>query len=278
MEDELAYLKNENDELKSALQSNLATDKVTIEALQKELILAKNELNELGVGSLVQVEDDLAALKNENDELKSALQSGKSGENALIEALENELVLVKSKLDELENAIPTGQVSENESFANDQPIKEDPSMIEKAMDLEMKLEMALAKIEQMEGKQFSPNDANVDLLEQELTQANQTIEELNNQIENMISKQAEAELELAMLENAAPPAQNEEMTIDEKAIFVEEINALKEELAAAKEEYANSSSRAPEMTELQEELRQAVAESFELQMELEQTQDRLQKV
>ena len=45
----------------------------------------------------------------------------------------------------------------------------------------------------------------------------------------------------------------------------------------AKEEYANSSSRAPEMTELQEELRQAVAESFELQMELEQTQDRLQK-
>ena len=31
------------------------------------------------------------------------------------------------------------------------------------------------------------------------------------------------------------------------------------------------------MTELQEELRQAVAESFELQMELEQTQDRLQK-
>ena len=75
MEDELAYLKNENDELKSALQSNLATDKVTIEALQKELTLAKNELNELGVGSLVQVEDELAALKNENDELKSALQS-----------------------------------------------------------------------------------------------------------------------------------------------------------------------------------------------------------
>ena len=31
------------------------------------------------------------------------------------------------------------------------------------------------------------------------------------------------------------------------------------------------------MSELQNELRQAVAESFELQMELEQTQDRLEK-
>ncbi|MEK9773541.1 MAG: hypothetical protein VW576_08230, partial [Opitutae bacterium] len=58
MEDELAALKNENDELKSALQSNVATDKVTIEALQKELALAQRELGELGVGSLVQMEDE----------------------------------------------------------------------------------------------------------------------------------------------------------------------------------------------------------------------------
>ena len=93
----------------------------------------------------------------------------------------------------------------------------------------------------------------------------------------MISKQAEAELELAMLENASAPAEDEGMSIDEKAIFIEEINALKEELKEAKEEYASTSTRAPEMTELQEELRQAVAESFQLQMELEQTQDRLKR-
>lgn len=277
MEDELAVLKNENDDLKSTLESNLATDKVTIEALQNELALAKRELNEFGVGSLAQMEDELAALKNENDELKSALQSGSPKDNAMVEALENELALVQSKLEELENTKASGQISQDESFSNAQPPAEDPSMIEKAMDLEMKLEMALAKIEQMEGRQFSPNDANVDLLEQELTQANQTIEELNNQLEDMISKQAEAELELAMLENSAAPTQKDGITIDEKAIFIEEINALREELKAAKEEYANTSSRAPEMTELQEELRRAVAESFELQMELEQTQDRLRK-
>ena len=58
-------------------------------------------------------------------------------------------------------------------------------MIQKAMDLEMKLEMAMAKIEQMEGQQLTPNDSNVDLLERELAQANTTIDDLNTQIENI---------------------------------------------------------------------------------------------
>ena len=141
----------------------------------------------------------------------------------------------------------------------------------------MKLEMALAKIEQMEGNPILPDDSDMISLEKELTQANLTIEELRSQIENMISKQAEAELELAMLENASLPPTDKGLSVDEKAVFVSEIEALKEELRKAKEEFSQTSSRSPEMTELQEELRQAVAESFELQMELEQTQDRLKK-
>ena len=203
--------------------------------------MAKRELGEIGVGSLVRMEDELATLRNENTDLKEELNS------------------------------------RQERLTPSTDLIDDPSMIQKAMDLEMKLEMALAKIEQMEGQQLTPNDSNVDLLERELAQANTTIDDLNTQIENMISRQAEAELELAMLENAKPTATSEAITSEEKALFIEEINSLRDELKSAKEEYAENSARSPEMSELQNELRQAVAESFELQMELEQTQDRLKK-
>ena len=154
---------------------------------------------------------------------------------------------------------------------------EAPSMIEKAMDLEMKLEMALAKIEQMDGQFGSADSPKLALLENELDQANSTINELNQQIESMISRQAEAELNLAMIENSVTPDSSQGMSSDEKAAFADEINALRDELKKAKEDTA-SNSRSPEMAALQDELRQAVAESFELQMELEQTQARIKQM
>ena len=274
IEDELAALKNENDELKSALQSNVATDKVTIEALQNELALAKRELRDLGVGSLVQMEDELAALKNENDDLKSLLQSNSGADQEAVESLQRELALAQSKLNQLENLELQNQ-EPSPKVAPPKELTSDPSMIQKAMDLEMKLEMALSKIEQMEGQKVAPNDANYDLLEEQLTQANLTINDLNEQIEGMISKQAEAELELAMLENASIPDEKETISSEEKALFIDEINSLKQELKAAKDDFAKTSARSPEMSALQEELRLAVAESFELQMELEQTKLRL---
>ena len=94
----------------------------------------------------------------------------------------------------------------------------------------------------------------------------------------MVSKQAEAELELAMLENASSLFDPSSISADEKALFIEEIESLRNELRAAKNEYSQSSARTPEMANLQDELRQAVADSFELQMELEQTQERLKKM
>jgi len=299
MDDELTALKNENEELKLVIRSTLGDDKETIEALQKELSLSQNDLEQLGVGSLVQMEDEIAALKNENEELKLVIQSALGGEKETIEALQKELAFAQNQLRNLSNLNESNeeylaakieneklikeiqllqeQASQRNQIAVEIPTTEDPSVIQKAMDLEMKLEMALAKIEQMEGNQILPDDSDMISLEKELTQANLTIEELRSQIENMISKQAEAELELAMLENASLPPIDKGLSVEEKALFVGEIEALKEELRKAKEEFSQTSSRSPEMTELQEELRQAVAESFELQMELEQTQDRLKK-
>ena len=92
-------------------------------------------------------------------------------------------------------------------------------MLEKAMDLEMKLEMALAKIEQMEGQPKIPDDLKIVSVEGELAQANQTIDQLNDQIESMIAKQAEAELELAMLENTSTSIPNDGFQLMKKQVF-----------------------------------------------------------
>ncbi|MDA8989561.1 hypothetical protein N9H22_03760 [Opitutales bacterium] len=293
LEAEIALLRESNNgtqvaQLKSnsALQAQLSSSDEEIKRLNNRL----SQSEQLGVGALVSIEDELALLKNENDDLRTALLKNTQSVDVTVEALQQELANAKIQLKKLEE----GEVSDNETLAlkdlnrqstskNDKlrdqlEIKsEDPSMIEKAMDLEMKLEMALAKIEQMDGQFKSADSPKLALLENELDQANSTINELNQQIESMISRQAEAELNLAMIENSATPDSSSVMSSDEKEAFASEINALREELEKAKESTV-SSSRSPEMEALQDELRQAVAESFELQMELEQTQARIKQM
>ena len=260
MEDELASLKNENDELKSALQSNIQTEQVAIEALENELAIAKSKLgdlqnndlsgNELAevkiendqlrnelvnlrkkldiveLDSLVLMEDELLSLKNENDQLKSELQSKNNPVTPLPELSESkngqffdeELTSLKTENEQLRGQL--SNLRKQLSIQSNNPIGEDPSMLEKAMDLEMKLEMALAKIEQMEGQPNIPDDLKIVSVEEELAQANQTIDQLNDQIESMIAKQAEAELELAMLENTSTGIPNDGLSIDEKTSFL----------------------------------------------------------
>jgi chromosome segregation ATPase len=299
LETEISLLRESNSgaqvaQLKSSsdLQSQLEASNQEISALRKRL----SQSEELGVGSLVEMEDELAQLKNENDELRIALQEGTPSDK-LLEELQNELASANMKLDNLRSSdgsvdevaalqaqnsqlkkkLTEWQSRRNESDDNS-ALSSDSSLLEKAMDLEMKLEMALSKIEDMEGIENSPNDPKIASLEEELSLANSTIEQLNSQIENMISKQAEAELEMAMLENASGVSTPDSISADEKAMFIEEIESLRNELAAAKKEYSQTSAKSPEMASLQDELRQAVADSFELQMELEQTQERLKKM
>jgi len=318
MEDELATLKNENNELKSALHSNTQTEQASIEALENELAIAKSKLgdlqnsdlfvNELAelktendqlrnelvnlqkklevveLDSLVLMEDELASLKNENVQLKSELQSKNNQVITMPEHsdskngqfFDEELTSLKTENEQLR-----GQLSSLRSQLSSQsnnPIGEDPSMLEKAMDLEMKLELALSKIEKMESAPKTSNNSDIELLQQELAQANSTIDELNSQIESMISKQAEAELELAMLENSPTLEPDPINSDDQHAILLQEINTLKEELKSAKLEYNQRSSKSPDIASLQEELKTAIADSFELQMQLELTQSRLKKM
>ena len=282
IEDELALLKNENDDLRKALHENTQTVDVTVEALQKELAYAKNELSKLQ--DIAPSENEILVLRELNQQLTTKIEDlnaqigqGQPEHSTSVPDIStsDDFLSLQIENDSLNEEINRLQNMLSQSQST--PLSDDPSMIEKAMDLEMKLEMALAKIEQMDGQFGSADSPKLALLENELDQANSTINELNQQIESMISRQAEAELNLAMIENSVTPDSSQGMSSDEKAAFADEINALRDELKKAKEDTA-SNSRSPEMAALQDELRQAVAESFELQMELEQTQARIKQM
>ncbi len=282
IEDELALLKNENDDLRTALHENTQTVDVTVEALQKELAYAKNELSKLQ--DIAPSENEILVLRELNQQLTTKIEDlnaqigqGQPEHSTSVPDIStsDDFLSLQIENDSLNEEINRLQNMLSQSQST--PLSDDPSMIEKAMDLEMKLEMALAKIEQMDGQFGSADSPKLALLENELDQANSTINELNQQIESMISRQAEAELNLAMIENSVTPDSSQGMSSDEKAAFADEINALRDELKKAKEDTA-SNSRSPEMAALQDELRQAVAESFELQMELEQTQARIKQM
>jgi chromosome segregation ATPase len=303
LEAEIAILRTQNSgnqliEHKSIaeLQSKLSSSKEEISRLKKNL----RESEEHGVGSLVLMEDELAVLRNENDDLKSSLQLKMGSDSETIRSLENELEIARKSLNDLssqnnsnsdwdalkaenENLLQKIQTLTNQEIPQTQPSdvelsNMDEDLIEKAMDLEMKLELALSKIEKMESAPKTSNNSDIELLQQELAQANSTIDELNSQIESMISKQAEAELELAMLENSPTLEPDPINSDDQHAILLQEINTLKEELESAKLEYNQRSSKSPDIASLQEELKTAIADSFELQMQLELTQSRLKKM
>ena len=282
MEDELAALRNQNNELRNTLHSNIDSEKVTIEALQNELTDAKEQLSYLQEATFSA--DERLVLKNQNNRLSKRIkylqdqlsnQSSEEIEAKAAPAINEDFISLQ-----MENDALNDEINRLENILNQPNLlvsDESPSMLSKAMDLEMKLEIALAKIEQMEGETIVADEPRLSILENELAQANLTINELNQQIEAMISRQAEAELDLAMIENLPKPDQTTGLSSDERASFIEEIKVLRDDLNKAKEE-AMSNSRSPDMLALQNELRQAVAESFELQMELEQTQTRLKKM
>ena len=106
LETEISLLRESNSgaqvaQLKSSsdLQTQLEASNQEIFALRKRL----SQSEELGVGSLVQMEDELAQLKNENDELRLALQEG-TPSNQLLEELQNQLASAKMQLDDLSSS------------------------------------------------------------------------------------------------------------------------------------------------------------------------------
>ena len=101
LETEISLLRESNSGAQVAQLKSSSELQVQLEASNQEIsaLLARLfQAEELGVGSLVQMEDELAQLKNENDGLRIALNLSENKNKNTIEALQNELIAAKNDL------------------------------------------------------------------------------------------------------------------------------------------------------------------------------------
>ncbi len=272
MDDELAEVRNENADLRSEIG----------DLLKRGVSPSPIQLDEQFEES-----DDMAKLSKENEALRKQLTDVVASHELEILDLQQKLDLSGEKAIQAKTeAYPSAEMielkSENMRLRNQlvdhakNNTKDDESLARKASLLEEKLEIALSKVRELEQRKSARPEVIMEL-EQDLALSNNTISELNAQIEAMIARQAEAELELAMHEETEqkPPAP---LSSVEKSLFEDEIASLKSELNNLRAEMRPQGNSDSQMQDLQEQLRNALADSFELEMELEQTQNRLNEM
>ena len=275
----------------SALE--LGEDQVdTIEMLESKLGRALNELARIETNaearkavvgasmdneSILRLEDELATAEATIVELQTEL-SNKKGNDRNDEA--DTMALLERKLGralgELERIEKNGQAGmENDGLALD-----NKSIIR----LEDELAKADETISALQNKLATQSEKTAQLFE-DLTLASEKInemeklyqvgqQELNNAVEEITNKEAELELTKAMQGSVGTPSV--EVSEDIVMVLQNEINLLKSELDDLKVENEDAaSSNSPSMIALQSQLQDAVAESMEAQMELEETKQKL---
>ena len=138
----------------------MAEIKIENEQLRDELVNLRKKLDIVELDSLVSLEDELVIIKNENDQLKSDLQSKNNSattetDNTEInkeQFFDEELTLLQSENEQLRDQLSI--LRKQLSIQSINATGDDPSMLEKAMDLEMKLEIALAKSNKWKASQI----------------------------------------------------------------------------------------------------------------------------
>jgi len=243
LEDEMSVLQAENSELKTELASIGPNDAQTIAKLEAKLADAARRLNKMEGGEALSTE--IAMLEEDNDRLSE------------------ELEFLRSQMD-----APTSPGSDASG---------DKALV---AELEQKLENALAQISRMEQGGDSSSDA-----EMELILAKETINSLTESLDKRESAQYELEQKLKLafdrIDSLQKPRSEPVASMDqmeEIAGLQMEIDTLRAELDQAKGETFSNSPEGAEISQIQDELRNAVAQSFELQMELEQTQARMKEM
>jgi chromosome segregation ATPase len=241
LEDEMSGLKAENSELKTELASIGPNDAQTIAQLEAKLADAARRLNAMEGGEVLSTE--LAMLEEDNDRLTE------------------EIAFLRSQLD-ASGSLSTGASQDSGRVAQ----------------LEEQLKNALFRISQMEVGGDPLSDA-----EMELVLAKETINSLTESLDARDRAQYELEQKLSFaferidaLQQGSPASSADHM--EEIAGLQMEIDTLRAELDQAKGETFSNSSEGAEISQIQDELRNAVAQSFELQMELEQTQARMKEM
>jgi chromosome segregation ATPase len=242
LEDEMSGLKAENSELKNELASIGPNDAQTIAQLEAKLADAARRLNQMEGGEALSTE--IAMLEEDNDRLNE------------------ELVFLRSQMDALSSSSTSS---------------EDKARV---VQLEGQLKTALSRISQMEQGDDAFSDADM-----ELVMAKETINSLTESLNARETAQYELEQKLKLafdrIDSLQKPQSDTVPSIDhmeEIAGLQMEIDSLRAELVQAKGETFSDSPEGAEIAQIQDELRNAVAQSFELQMELEQTQARMKEM
>lgn len=246
-----------------------------LDRMREELAAVDNEEPQVDIESLMKMEEELMNAEETIAELKSSLLGARDLELALADARETISVLEKEKSSMIESLEPNVDL-EDELFVAKEAIQNLENKLkqeeESKLALMEKLNLAFDRIESFEDSNLLNRENQISdgervaELESDLALSREKISDLQGQLQEMIAQQAENELKMAMTDLPQP-------TNEDWSMLENEIIRLKEELMAARAE--TTTSDFDEREKMQEELRLAISESFELQIELEDAQQRL---
>jgi len=267
LETEIAMLRDQRQgtgvgfqKLNAQLREQLAASQTQVAELEARAAKAED----LGVTSLVQIEEELAQAKNKNQELLTSLEDGRTGKNRTIELLEKDLARAEKQLKELGSLKDTLeksgdgqkgslQVAELErelaaaQIALDEAKQENTVLGDRSSSmnsLKGQLEDALAKLDAMQKQNSSPRPSGTvpsprsfpDGVETDLAKAQETISTLQISLDAQEGKRMKLQQQLtdAMDKLSAlkdvTPATDETGNDNDSRDFLE----LEEELVAAK--------------------------------------------
>ena len=220
----------------SDLQNKLEISRLEITELEDRVQKAED----MGLSTLVQLEDELAGSRSENLDLSEQLGGLNLEKSKTVELLEKELVKVTKQLDNLENQVPSAELEELkvENAKLLERLKENNSN-----DAVAQLEAELARLEEiLKNKDIPaenpPSPEALVLLEDELSQAEKTISELQTDLDNEANKNAilyrdlaSATDKLLKMEKKYDPSESKEF---QNTINLEGYLALEQELVASK--------------------------------------------
>ena len=293
LEEELAAEKLRNQELQQEVSQKAISRSKTVELLENELAAALKKLDSIEIQEKSRA-SQIASLENEIAQTKSLIDAKPKAEPqvdenqiAMVSQLEEQLVEAQKRLAKLENMpkdISPQVVQEDEDIEkleNDLAQEEQTiaalqvsldSQDKKRNDLQEQLDNAINKLDELVRVQDVPNltapspelgeAEDFIRMENELLEAQKTIDELiaRTKSEELEREKLEGKLAMAMqsidkIENNNSPSQKVEL-VSEDTVVIEELKSLLD-------------SKDKRLTELEEELSNAIVEMTEKEAELE---------
>ncbi|NBU85766.1 MAG: hypothetical protein EBS13_00290, partial [Verrucomicrobia bacterium] len=273
LEGELADALEDLDQANNQINSLLEDKKQLTDQLANNKVKSSSEDQikiELLESKLEESLRTLADLEN-NRNVRDASGNEVSGE--AIQKLETDLAKSEATISELQEKLSQEKLEREKLFNDFRKAGEQISKLESS--LNEPLVESQSKPKPIDGNfVVSPDVAD---LEEEIRNKNSNLSDLKKQLDMAIEELALKESELEILQAAKPQASNDLTTDSEEITMLnQEIASLKDSLAKAKTDAAQTKPDPSEISSMQEQLQNAVADGLELQAELEETRKRMQ--